>query len=332
MSDQAPSDKRKIRVGALGVGEYNFWPIWADVLAQDGPFTNGLLNMQVTHCWDVKPQLARQFADKYGCVSVDKYDGMIGQVDAIALGGFYEIPWQHRLAEPYLKTGVPAFLNRPFAYSLRGIDHILELAAKHNTPLMATSVQEHYYQASLLKERLANVGVIKSVHGIGNSTEYAGHFHVQWFILRALGYDVEQVALHTDDDRQLTYLQQTMLFKGGDGQPPYLASLHAADDIGHLYLKVIGDKGSETVTVDRSPNRIETLYHYFAPQLVDMQRTFEGHPCQPFDVIRKKTQIFLAGYYSHLEKNGALVMVDSVPTDWSPPPFIPDYVDESIFN
>ena len=87
-----------------------------------------------------------------------------------------------------------------------------------------------------------------------------------------------------------------------------------------------------TMTVDRSPNRQETLYSYFAPQLVDMQRTFEGHAYQPLDVIRRKTELFLTGYYSHLEKSGAMTPVGSVPADWSPPPFKPGWIDESIFR
>ncbi len=72
--------------------------------------------------------------------------------------------------------------------------------------------------------------------------------------------------------------------------------------------------------------------HYFAPQLVDMQRTFEGNSYQSFDVIRKKTENFLAGYYSHLERGGALIPVKSVPMDWSPRYFRLGWVDESIFE
>lgn len=323
---------RKIRVGALNVGEYTFWGIWADILSRQGPFGSGLLNMEITHCWDVNPKLSHEFASKYGCIAVDRYDGMLGKVDAIGFGGLYEVPWQHRLAWPYVEAGVPTYLSRPFSYRLRDIDAILNLAAKHSTPLMATSVQEHYYQASYLKDRLSNVGVIKGVHGLCLTDEYPAHFHIQWFILRALGYEVEKVSVLTDDERKTSYLQDTMLFKGHEGQPPFLAALHGGSDTHHLYLKVTGDKGSETVTMDRSPDRRETLYYYFAPQLLDMQRTFEGDSYQPLDIIRKKTQTFLAGYYSHLERKGAFFPVDQVPMDWSPRHFRPGWLDESIFG
>ena len=329
-AEPKPSD-RKIRVGALNVGQLTFWPIWAEILSPGGSFGTSLLNMQITHCWDVIPELSRKFAAKYDCQTVANYDGMVGKVDAIAFGGLYEVPWQHRLARPYVDAGIPTYLSRPFSYRLRDIDSILDLAAERGTPLMATSCQEHLYQAAHLKEQRKNCGVIKAVHGICGSNEYPGHFHIQWFILKALGYDVDKVSLLTDDERKASYLQETMLFKGRDGQP-FLASLHGVTGSHTLYLKLMGEAGTETITMDRGPDRKEELYSYFAPQLVDMQRTFEGSNYQPFDVIRKKTEVFLAGYYSHLEEGGSLIPVSSVPVDWSPRHFKPGWIDESIFK
>jgi hypothetical protein len=276
--------------------------------------------------------LAAEFADKYDCEVVEKYDGMLGQVDAIAFGGFYEIPWQHLLARPYVQAGVPTYLSRPFAYRLRDLDELLDLAAKYNAPMVATSVFEHFPQANILKSRLPDIGTIKSVYGTCHSSEYPGHFHIPNFVLRVLGYEVEQVSLLTDDERQCTYLQDTLLFKGGDDQPPFLATLHANTEIPYLRLHILGDRGDECIEVSRSPEPRETLYSFFAPQLLDMQRAFQGELYQSFDIIRKKTQIFLAGYYSHLERNGSFVAPDDVPTDWSPHHYKPGWIDESMFK
>ena len=326
------ADKGKIRLGAFNVGEYTFWPYWADALSPQGSLGSALLNMEVTHCWDVNPKLAAEFADKYGCKVVEKYDGMLGKVDAIAFGGFYEIPWQHLLARPYVEAGVPTYLSRPFAYRLQDLDELLDLAAKKNAPIMATSVYEHFCQASILKSQLPNIGVIKSVYGVCNSNEYPAHFHLQFFILRVLGYEVDQVSLLTDDELQCTYLQDTILFKGGDEQPPFVAALHANTETPYLYLYVVGDRGDESVEMSRSPDPKETLYHFFSPQLLDMQRTFQGELFQPFDIILKKTRMFLAGYYSHLERGGSFVSLESVPMDWSPRHPRPGWIDESMFK
>ena len=58
------------------------------------------------------------------------------------------------------------------------------------------------------------------------------------------------------------------------------------------------------------------LLHRYAPQVIDMQRTFEGRNYEPYDTVRKKTEIFLTAYYSHLERGGAPVDVGTVPADW----------------
>lgn len=326
------NDRPKLRLGAFNVGEYTFWGYWGAALSFDGEIRSPLLNMQITSCWDVNPKLAAEFADKFGCEVAENYDDMLGKVDAIAFGGFYEVPWQHLLARPYVEAGLPVYLGRPFAYRLCDIDWILDLAAKHNTSVMATSVFEHFYQATYLRERLPELGTIKSVYGLCNSNEYPAHFHIQWFLYRIFGYDVDQVSLITDDEREAKYLQETILFKGTDSQPPFLATLHASSDVPHLHVRVVGDKGADSVEASRSPDPKETLYHFFSPQLVDMYLHFLGKTYQPPDIVRKKTQIFLAGYYSHLERNGALVPVDDIPDDWSPRHYKPGWIDESMFK
>jgi hypothetical protein len=123
-----------------------------------------------------------------------------------------------------------------------------------------------------------------------------------------------------------------MLFRGSDSQPPYLAALQAASGSHHLYVQVIGEEGTQSISMDRSPNRREELYSYFAPQLVDMQRTFAGQPFQSLDIIRKKTQLFLAGSYSHLVRKGTMVPVKEIPLDWSPRHFKPGWIDEKLFK
>ena len=95
--------------------------------------------LRFSYCWDVKPEMAQKFAARMGGTAVKTYDGMVGKVDGILFGGLYEVPWHHKLARPYIEAGIPVYLSRPFAFSLRDIDDILELAAKHNTPIMATA-------------------------------------------------------------------------------------------------------------------------------------------------------------------------------------------------
>ena len=199
----APSgNRRKLRIGALAAGAYSFWSYtWGDILSPHGVTINrgsletDLFNMEITHVWDVNSEEAQKFASKVGATAVKRYDDMVGKVDAVAFGGYYEVPWQKKLALPYIEAGIPTYLSRPFAYCLRDIDEILECAAKHNTPLMATDVYEHLYAATTLKKQINNVGEIECVHGTCLTHEYPALFHTPYMMLKVFRYAVEKVSL-----------------------------------------------------------------------------------------------------------------------------------------
>jgi len=51
-----------------------------------------------------------------------------------------------------------------------------------------------------------------------------------------------------------------------------------------------------------------------------------------YDYILRKTKIFLTGFKSHVDHNGAMVKVDDLPDDWEAPHPWPDWIDERIFS
>jgi hypothetical protein len=331
--------RRTLRIGALAVSAASFWTYtWGDILTPgEKPINRGTLDtevlaMEITHVWDVNPQEAEKFAAQVGAKAVKRYDDMVGLVDGVAFGGYYEVPWQHRLARPYIEAGIPTCLSRPFAYSLRDIDTLLDLAAKHNTPVMATDIYEHLYGTRMLKSRLANVGEIECVHGTCLTNDYPLRFHVQYMILKIFGFEIGSVSLITDDPNASTYLVGTYLFKGWKGQPPFPCTLTMTPR-GDLYsFTVSGTAGIETERLPQFAEWSDDLLIHHLPMLVDMQRTFEGRTYEPLDLVRKKTELFLTGFYSATERSGAPVTVGTVPVDWRARPVKPDWIDESIFR
>lgn len=330
--------RRTLRIGALAVSAASFWTYtWGDILTPgEKPINRGTLDtevlaMEITHVWDVNPQEAEKFAAQVGAKAVKRYDDMVGLVDGVAFGGYYEVPWQHRLARPYIEAGIPTCLSRPFAYSLRDIDTLLDLAAKHNTPVMATDIYEHLFGVKTLKNRLATIGEIECVHGTCLTNDYPLRFHVHYMILKIFGFDIGSVSLITDDPNASTYLVGTYLFKGWKGQPPFPCTLTMTPR-GALYsFTVWGTAGAETERLPQFAEWRDDLLVHHLPMLVDMQRTFEGRMYEPLDLIRKKTELFLTGFYSAVERSGAPVEVGTVPVDWRARPARPDWVSESVF-
>ena len=334
----APKRNRKLRIGAIGVGEFSFWNYsWCDLLApEDKPVYKGtlgtnLFNMEVTHVWDRDPVQAQKFADAMGAEVVKRYDGMVGKVDAVAFGGYYEVPWQHRLARPYIEAGIPTFLDRPFAFSLKDLDTLLDCIAKHNTPVMATDVYEHLYDTTNLKGRLSNLGEINCVHGTCWGVDYGGHFHIKFMLPKIFGFEVDRVSMLTDNPYKCSYLTGTWLMKGHEGQKPFLVS--SMLNQGDLYsITVVGAKGQETARMPWIDDWNRYLLGEHVSWMTDMQRTFEGHMYEPLDLIRKKTELYLTGLYSATERNGAFVRVGEVPVDWRGPFPKPGWLDESMFS
>jgi hypothetical protein len=338
---EAAAPARRLRIGAHGVGASSFTSYcWSDLIAPDKPansnkgnFGTPFLNMDITHVWDVEPATSQKYAARLGATAVPKYDDMVGKVDGVIFGGFWETPWHHLLARPYLEAGIPIYLSRPFAYRMRDIDAILELAAKHGTAIMATAKHEHYNEVATLKSRIRHVTPIQCVQATCNAADFPMHLHTQFMLLGILGYDVEKVSLITDSVTKNNYLQQTFVFKGWEGQKPFVCSLQGSVNEDSFWINIMGRENQTSATMVRSPNWRDSLLYRYAPQVIDMQRTFETKKnWQPLEEVRKKTEVFLTSCYSHYERGGAAVTVGSVPSDWAPPHPKPGWIDEAIFK
>jgi hypothetical protein len=316
-----------MRIGVFGI-DFTFWGIWADLMSPDGSYLGtSALRMRPTHVWDKDAAKARQFASRWGCEVVDRYDGMVGKVDAVLNGDLYNVPWQHLLLRPYLEAGIPCFLQRHWASTLPNLDGMLELAARHGTPVMATVPFEHYRETEGLIARLPSIGQVQGVFGTASVADEP-HFHLPYMALKVLGYDVEWVSMTTDDVRRVGYLNINYGYPRTDSRRPFVASLHAArSDV--FSLTVVGESGTASASMPAGAS----FYARFFDQLVEIQRTFERRAeYQPAEIIRKKYLCLQAAYYSRLERGGAPVNVGSVPAEWAIPAWRPDWYDGSEFR
>jgi len=336
-----PSATRRLKVGCIGVGAYSFTSYcWSDIIEADKPannpkrgtFNTQLLNMDITHCWDIDAEANRAFAERMDAEAVTTYDGMVGKVDGVIFGGLYYVPWQTRIAKPYIEAGIPLYLSRPFAYSLRDIDWFLDLVAKHGTPIMMTAKFEHYNEAPALKKKLEKVGRILCVQATCNTSDYPIHFHLKYMMMKVLGYDVAKVSVIADADVGATYIQDTYIYPERDDRPGFSCVMQGCRNDDSFQVTVYGSDATVSAGMVRSPEWQDSLLFRYAPQVIDMQRTFEGNNYEPLDNIRKKTAVFLAGYKSFLEHKGAPVDVASLPLDWSPPHPKPGFIDEGMFK
>jgi len=321
------STNGKLKVGAFGL-DYTFWGLWGDLLNPEGRWSGtNLFNMEISHVWDKDSKKAEEFAKKWGCEVVKKYDGMLGKVDGVINGGFYNVPWQHKMLHPYIEAGIPTYLSRPWSSRLRDLEEILELAAKNNTPLIATATYEHYNEADNFQNQLKNVGEIEAVFATCSAGDRP-HFHIPYMMMKILGYNVEEVSLMTNDPKKPAYMQTTYVYGATENQPPFALSMHASR--AHIFsFQIIGKEGTENASMPGGAS----YFNRFASQLIDIQKTIERKTnYQPLDIVRKKFEMAITEYYSHHERRGTPIKVGTVPPDWQFPLWMPDWYNDSDFK
>src|SRR5262245_26466970 len=72
--------------------------------------------------------------ERFGGKLVDRPADLLGQIDAVLIESVDGSVHRER-AEPFLKAGVPCFVDKPFACSHADARYLAELAAQKNVPL-----------------------------------------------------------------------------------------------------------------------------------------------------------------------------------------------------
>lgn len=315
----APSESIAVmKVGALGL-DYSFWDIWANILSPKGKYEGtSLLRMRPVYVWDKDSQKARDFAEKWDCEVVERYDAMVGKVDAVLVGDLILAPWQHLLLRPYIQAGIPSFLQRHWSDSLVHMDEMLDLAARHSTPVMATVPFEHYDEANIAGLQLNTAGEVLGAFATAEIPDEP-HFHIPYLMMKILGYDVGSISMNTDDVRKTGFLSVDYFYPGTDQRKPFVLSMQGAGtDL--FSFNIICKQRNVSASIPAGSDAITRFF----PQLMDIQRTFEKRALyQPLEVLRQKFRCLQTAYYSKMERNGATVSVGTVPADWAIPAWKP---------
>ncbi len=347
-----------VGVVALGDNSHMNYSIWAPTINPVEPniWPVRSTRMRISHCWDSRSEIAEAFAKKYKCEAVKRYSDMVGKVDGMIFAGFNEVKWWPKLTKPYLEAGIPCYINRPFALSMKAAKEIVDTARAHNTPILCTDEREYIKEAQVgrwkVEELLREKKTILGANGDNSAGfEYPQHgVHGLYFMLAILGLDVAEVSLQADGWwRETTPAVKNVMHWGllslryngisiegaGEQKTPFVATQQ----------QITGQRANAGMRIYyrggwwdiqnywEAGEPLNRLYQLFFPTVFAMQRMFETRQMQwSYDYILKKTKIFLAGFKSHVDHNGAMVRVDDVPDDWEAPHPWPDWIDERIFS
>lgn len=132
---------------------------------------------------------------------VDKTRGMLGKIDALIVD--HRHPKYHlEAALPYIKKGIPTFIDKPFCYRQKEGIEFLQLAKKYNAPVTSFSILVHQRSFLNFVKKLQNAGTIIAGETWGPcdlKSKWGGVFfygiHQVDMALKAFGYDVKKVLI-----------------------------------------------------------------------------------------------------------------------------------------
>ncbi|MDP2982949.1 MAG: Gfo/Idh/MocA family oxidoreductase [Candidatus Latescibacter sp.] len=347
-----------VGVIALGDNSHMNYSIWAPTINPVEPniWPVRSTTMNITHCWDSRPELAEAFAKKYKCQAVKNYYDMVDKVDGMIFAGFNEVKWWPQLTKPYLEAGIPCYINRPFALSMKAANEIVERAKKYNAPILCTDEREYIKEAQVgrwkVEELLREKRTILGATGDNSAGfEYPQHgVHGLYFMLAILGLDVAQVSLQADGWwREITPAVKNTMHWGllslqyngikiegvGEQTKPFVATQQQiTGQRANAGMKIYYSGGWwDIMNYWEAGEPLNRLYQLFFPTVFAMQRMFETRKMQwSYDYILQKTRIFLTGFKSHVDHNGQMVRVADLPDDWEAPHPWPNWIDEKIFE
>lgn len=349
-----------MKIGIMAVGEYSHQYIWSPAINPVIPerWPGRTSRMLITHCWDSRPEKAREYARQFQCESVEHYYDMVDKVDAIITAGYYECRWWPQLTKPYLEAGMPVFINRPFAMSIKAAREMVERSKKYNAPILTTDAHEDLVTGIAAKQHVENLlKEGKKILGANASTdarEYAAHtVHGLYMLLPIFGTDVGKVSLQApgwfntsipSSPQPMDWGIMSLQYNGitiegyGSQDKPFIATVQPIQgncgSRGTLRFYFDGGwKDYDYPRINAQRDLINQRYHLQSKTVFNMQQFFESRTMPwSYDYILEKTRIYLAGFYSHMEKGGRMVSLDELPEDWVAPSPYPDWIDESIFK
>ncbi|SRR5581483_11798413 len=328
----APPDTARdtLRVGCLNVNTYSHLKdLWAPLMNRKAGEKNGPLTaMRITHCWEIDPAKGEEFARLYGCEAVRNFDDMVGKVDAIISGGYYNHPWNHLLHQPYLEAGLPNLVNRPFSNSLAKARKMIETARKHRAAILCPSAFE--WNDPIVRARRWATGKKIVCYSATNSfDDYPSHgVHGVYLVSRVMAESGNPVVSVAYQARSWHNPPGVMTFEHRDSEGrSFFGTLHqVAGSWGGIHIHTPGENGGREFLVPSGEGYPFNRSELWAPTIWAFQRmAFTGEMPQTFEQIYEKTRVFLAGWRSILENGGKPVRLEEVPEQWESPVELPTH-------
>lgn len=186
---------------------------------------------RVTHIWDPDREASGLIAKICGIENVvSEMEEMIGEVDGVIIADDTTMKHQKR-AIPFLKTGLPTFVDKPLSPSYEEAEEIVNLAREHKAPFMSCSALRYAKEVEEFLAKKEEIGEILTGNSIckGDLVFYGIHAMEQLYVcigpgircVQNVGKEGEDIVVITKKDgkkflltvyKEISYLFQMNLY------------------------------------------------------------------------------------------------------------------------
>ncbi len=209
-----PENKLKpIRVGIIGA-ENSHSKNFGKMFNIDHKFPG----VELTHIWGETDEFAKKTAEAGNIPNIVKEQkDMLGKVDALIVDHRHA-KYHLEAATPFVKAGIPTFVDKPFCYRVEEGKKFLEMARTVGTPVTSFSSIAQSVCTYDIKQQVEAMGEINHVIRFGPvdlDSEYGGVFFYGVHILQPLmvmfGEDIQRVKITRDGKKG----SASLVFKSG---------------------------------------------------------------------------------------------------------------------
>ena len=314
-----------VEVGLVVGSGCHSYGIWAETM-NPTPGHLRTTGMIVTRVWGIRPAFAKRFEEKFqGIRAVEHIEDLVGTVDGVLIDDVGAVSLYHLLSRPFLKAGIPTFVNRPYSTSLEKGRSMVELAEQHGTALMSASTWEYSESAGDLRAKAAGMEHINGYVAHNSMSDFYTHgVHGVYYIHSVLKDEIKKGRGKVTSASYITPNWRTpsgiVVYEHESPKGPYYGSLmeiSGAD--GNAYMRIFGDSsGDAEGKIPARPGHFR--YNTWNAMPLAIQEMFETRksPDTGEDLIEKLT-MFLLPFRSALERGGAPVLREEL-GGWELPP------------
>ncbi len=188
-------DLKNLRIGIIGA-ENSHTIGYGKMFNVENKFPGA----EVKYVWGETDAFANKAAEEGNIPNiVQDPNEMLGEIDALIVD--HRHPKYHlEAAIPFIKEGIPTFIDKPFCYRAAEGKDFLELARKHGAPVTSYSSEAQSNSTFDIKQQIESMGIINQVVRYGPvdmDSPYGGVFfygvHLVQPLMYMFGEDIERV-------------------------------------------------------------------------------------------------------------------------------------------